>query len=334
MAGRFLRELTIRQLRALAAVQKNRSVTSAAKQLHLTQPAVTLQLRNLQALAGLPLIQRTGDGMLLTDAGREVLALADRIEAAITDCETSLEMMAGKTAGRISIGAVSTAKYFVPFMISGFSKLLPERRRHALDRKPAGDRHGAARLRSRLRDHGPPAGRHRHERSPDRRSPPCHHRADRASAGAKIPHRAERARRRNLPDARARIRNARPDGAIVRRRRHSPEDRPGDEQQRDHQAGGDRRAWASHSFPRIRSPPNSTNGGWSRSTSMAFPWSGNGSRSPARTRSCCRRRRRCSISSAPGASSFCPRTHGRLRLTRLSVRGKRSSKSRAQVTSA
>src|SRR4051812_28443931 len=107
MAGRLLRELTIRQLRALAAVAKNRSVTSAAKQLHLTQPAVTLQLRNLQALAGLPLIQRTPEGMLLTDAGREVLALTERIEAAISDCETTLEMMAGKTAGRISIGAVS-----------------------------------------------------------------------------------------------------------------------------------------------------------------------------------------------------------------------------------
>src|SRR5262245_24615495 len=125
MAQRLLRDLTIRQLRALAAVQKHRSVTAASKQLYLTQPAVTLQLRNLQAVAGLPLIQRTGDGMLLTDAGREVLAPADRIEAAITDCETTLEMMAGKTAGRISIGAVSTAKYFVPFMISGFSKLYP-----------------------------------------------------------------------------------------------------------------------------------------------------------------------------------------------------------------
>ena len=126
MAGRFSRELTIRQLRALAAVQKHRSVTAAAKQLHLTQPAVTLQLRNLQALAGLPLIQRTSDGMLLTDAGREVLALSERIEAAIADCETSIEMMAGKTAGRIAIGAVSTAKYFVPFAISGFSRLYPD----------------------------------------------------------------------------------------------------------------------------------------------------------------------------------------------------------------
>jgi DNA-binding transcriptional LysR family regulator len=126
MASRFGRELTLRQLRALAILQKTRSVTAAANQLHLTQPAVTLQLRNLQALAGLPLIQRTGDGMLLTDAGREVLTLCERMEAAITDCETSLEMIAGKTAGRISIGAVSTAKYFVPFAISGFSKLHPD----------------------------------------------------------------------------------------------------------------------------------------------------------------------------------------------------------------
>ena len=90
MASRFLRELTIRQLRALAAVHRDRSVTSAAKRLHLTQPAVTLQIRNLQALAGLPLMQRTSEGMLLTDAGREVLALSERIEAAIADCETSL----------------------------------------------------------------------------------------------------------------------------------------------------------------------------------------------------------------------------------------------------
>ena len=50
--------------------------------------------------------------MLLTDAGREVLALTERIEAAIALCETSLDMIAGKTAGRISIGAVSTAQIF------------------------------------------------------------------------------------------------------------------------------------------------------------------------------------------------------------------------------
>ena len=100
MAERF-RDISIRQLRALAAVAASGSITAAAGRLHLTQPAVTLQLRNLQALA-------------------------ERIEAAMAACATSLEMMAGVTAGRISIGAVSTAKYFVPFAISGFQKLHPE----------------------------------------------------------------------------------------------------------------------------------------------------------------------------------------------------------------
>ena len=126
MAGHFSRQLTIRQLRALAAVQTAGSVTSAANQLNLTQPAVTLQLRNLQALAGLPLIQRTGDGMLLTDAGREVQRLSERIEAALLDCEQSLDMIAGRSSGRVSIGAVSTAKYFVPFAIAGFSQRFPK----------------------------------------------------------------------------------------------------------------------------------------------------------------------------------------------------------------
>jgi LysR family transcriptional regulator, low CO2-responsive transcriptional regulator len=126
MAGHFSKQLTIRQLRALAAVQAAGSITSAANQLHLTQPAVTLQLRNLQALAGLPLTQRTGEGMLLTDAGREVQRLTERIEAALLDCEQSLDMIAGRSSGRVSIGAVSTAKYFVPFAIAAFSQRFPK----------------------------------------------------------------------------------------------------------------------------------------------------------------------------------------------------------------
>ncbi|WP_031336110.1 LysR family transcriptional regulator [Rhodopseudomonas sp. B29] len=124
--SRQFKTVSIRQLRALAALAETGSITAAAGKLNLTQPAVTLQLRNLQALADLVLVQRTSDGMRLTEAGQEVLALSERIEAAIEACETSLEMIAGKTAGRISIGAVSTAKYFVPFAISGFLKRNPK----------------------------------------------------------------------------------------------------------------------------------------------------------------------------------------------------------------
>jgi DNA-binding transcriptional LysR family regulator len=118
--------LTIRQLRALAVLQSAGSVTAAANRLNLTQPAVTLQLRNLQALAGLPLIQRTGEGMALTDAGLNVLALAERVEAALLDCERSLDMIAGRNGGRVSIAAVSTAKYFVPFVIAAYSRRFPK----------------------------------------------------------------------------------------------------------------------------------------------------------------------------------------------------------------
>ena len=120
-----LRDVTIRQLRALASVAAGGSVTAAANKLHLTQPAVTLQLRNLQQLCGLPLLQRTSEGMTLTPAGQELYTLFERIEAAIDSCATSLDMITGRTGGRISIGAVSTAKYFVTFAISSFSKLHP-----------------------------------------------------------------------------------------------------------------------------------------------------------------------------------------------------------------
>lgn len=120
-----LRDLTLRQLRSLAALANGGSITAAAGRLGLTQPAVTLQLRALQDLAGLPLLQRSGGGMLLTEAGEELLSLFSRIEAAIAACELSLEMMAGRSGGHISIGAVSTAEYFVPFAIAAFSKLYP-----------------------------------------------------------------------------------------------------------------------------------------------------------------------------------------------------------------
>ncbi|MGX9430604.1 MULTISPECIES: LysR family transcriptional regulator [Bradyrhizobium] len=126
MPGHFSRDLTIRQLRALTAVHAAGSITGAANRLNLTQPAVTLQLRNLQELAGLPLIQRTVEGMALTDAGRTVLALVERIESALADCEQSLDMIAGKNGGRVAMGAVSTAKYFVPFAIAAFSQRFPK----------------------------------------------------------------------------------------------------------------------------------------------------------------------------------------------------------------
>ncbi|MBI5260606.1 MAG: LysR family transcriptional regulator [Bradyrhizobium sp.] len=121
-----LRHLTLRQLRSLAALSVKGSVTAASNHLGLTQPAVTQQLRQLQDLAGVPLLQRTGEGMLLTAAGKEVVALAGRIEAAIADCQGALDLLAGRTGGSVHLGAVSTAKYFVPHAIAAFSRRFPK----------------------------------------------------------------------------------------------------------------------------------------------------------------------------------------------------------------
>ena len=120
-----LKNMTLRQLRALAATVRGGSLTAAAEALGVTQPAVTLQLQNLQELASMPLIQRTPDGVSVTDAGREVLRLDARIGVALADCIAALEAIKNAGGGRVAIGAVSTAKYFVPAAIAAFKKLHP-----------------------------------------------------------------------------------------------------------------------------------------------------------------------------------------------------------------
>jgi LysR family transcriptional regulator for metE and metH len=124
MSGLF-RNLTLRQLRALSAAVGEGSLTAAAARLGVTQPAVSLQLQNLQQAAGMPLLQRTPEGMAPTDAGRALLALEERVGRALRDCLQTLETIRGATGGRVAIGAVSTAKYFVPAAIGAFARRHP-----------------------------------------------------------------------------------------------------------------------------------------------------------------------------------------------------------------
>jgi LysR family transcriptional regulator, low CO2-responsive transcriptional regulator len=122
----FEDRVTLRQLRALAAVAEAGTVTGAGQKLNLTQPAVTLQLRALQGMIGLPVIERVNERTALTEVGRELLALHHRLTAAVADCAASIDAIKGLSGGTISIGAVSTAKYFVPFGIAAFSRKYPE----------------------------------------------------------------------------------------------------------------------------------------------------------------------------------------------------------------
>jgi LysR family transcriptional regulator for metE and metH len=122
----LLRNATLRQLRALSATASRGSLTGAAQKLGLTQPAISLQIQNLQEMAGLPLLQRAPRGMIPTEAGRALLALDERIALALSDCGELLEAIRGATGGRVAIGAVSTAKYFVPAAMGAFARRFPE----------------------------------------------------------------------------------------------------------------------------------------------------------------------------------------------------------------
>ncbi|MDF2997474.1 MAG: transcriptional regulator, LysR family [Xanthobacteraceae bacterium] len=120
-----MRNVTLKQLRAFAAVIRAGTVTGAAKLLNVTAPAVTMQVQLLEDQMDLPLLDRAGDRFQPSDAGREVLAAVARIERALADCGAALDAMKGLDAGRVSIGIVSTAKYFAPGALGAFARSHP-----------------------------------------------------------------------------------------------------------------------------------------------------------------------------------------------------------------
>ncbi len=120
------RQVTLKQLRGFASIWRNGSISAAAKQLHLTSPAVSLQLRELEKSAGIPLFERTGNGLVPTAGGRVVLELTNKIQTLLLECSEALDEMSGTDRGVVSVGVVSTARYFAPTVMARFSKLFPE----------------------------------------------------------------------------------------------------------------------------------------------------------------------------------------------------------------
>ena len=121
-----MRRVTLKQLRALSAVMRAGTVSGAAKSLHVTPPAVSLRLRQLEANVRMPLYERRDNGLRATDAGREILATTARIEAALGECGEAIEMLRGIEGGRVSVGVISTAKYFAPRALAAFAKDHPK----------------------------------------------------------------------------------------------------------------------------------------------------------------------------------------------------------------
>lgn len=120
-----MRNVTIKQLRFLSAAAHGGSLAAAAEACHVTASAVTMQMQQLEAIAGLPLIERNGRRFTLTAAGREVFAAAERIEAILADCTAGLAGLKALASGHVAVGVVSTAKYFAPQMLAAFARAHP-----------------------------------------------------------------------------------------------------------------------------------------------------------------------------------------------------------------
>ena len=120
-----IRHSTLRQLKVFETVARHLSFSRAAAELHLTQPAVSMQVKNLEAQAGLPLFEQIGRKTFLTDAGRELLTRARAVAREIDAAEAALAALSGATAGHLTIALVSTAKYLAPPLLAPFLKAHP-----------------------------------------------------------------------------------------------------------------------------------------------------------------------------------------------------------------
>ncbi|WP_434358732.1 LysR family transcriptional regulator [Parasalinivibrio latis] len=118
--------LTLRQLNIFQAVANHASYTRAAEELHLTQPAVSMQIRQLEDNIGLPLFEQMGKALYLTDAGQELLGYCQRISQQLRDAEDVFENMKSLSSGKLNITVASTANYFAARLLAAFSRQHPD----------------------------------------------------------------------------------------------------------------------------------------------------------------------------------------------------------------
>jgi LysR family transcriptional regulator, low CO2-responsive transcriptional regulator len=117
-----MKNATFRQLRVFSEVARHLSFSKAAQALHLTPPAVTMQVKELEADVGLPLFDRSGKTVSLTTPGEYMLVYARRLLATLKDAQDAAARLKHVEAGTLTIGMVSTAKYFLPRLLAEFRR--------------------------------------------------------------------------------------------------------------------------------------------------------------------------------------------------------------------
>ncbi|MEM7655726.1 MAG: LysR family transcriptional regulator, partial [Bacteroidota bacterium] len=117
---------TLHQLRIFACVARLQSVTKAAEELCLTQPAVSIQLKKLQEQFDIPLTERIGRQLFLTEFGQQIARVCERILAENEEIRYAMERYQGLLSGHIHIAVVSTGKYVMPYFLKGFVSQHPQ----------------------------------------------------------------------------------------------------------------------------------------------------------------------------------------------------------------
>lgn len=118
--------MTFRQLRLFLALAEHRSITAAARACHVTQPTVSMQLKELADAVGLPLYEQIGKRLYLTAAGEHLAETARAMADEWAAFEQRIDAMKGLTRGRLRLAVVSTAKYFVPRLLGSFCASHPD----------------------------------------------------------------------------------------------------------------------------------------------------------------------------------------------------------------
>jgi DNA-binding transcriptional LysR family regulator len=120
-----MKNATFRQLRVFSEVARQLSFTQAAQTLHLTPPAVTMQVRELEKHIGFALFDRSGRSVALTTVGEYMLVYARKMLATLKDAQDAVARLQQLEVGLLTIGMVSTAKYFLPRLLAEFRKQHP-----------------------------------------------------------------------------------------------------------------------------------------------------------------------------------------------------------------
>lgn len=120
-----MHQATLHQLKVFEAVARHNSFTRAAEELFLTQPTVSMQVKQLTRVVGLPLFDQVGKRLYLTEAGQQLLLVSREIFDKLDQIEMTVADLKGLKQGKLRLSVITTAKYFVPRLLGPFCQKYP-----------------------------------------------------------------------------------------------------------------------------------------------------------------------------------------------------------------